>query len=68
MHYPPFNNYKELDLSYTEIMKKYNVKNCIYGHLHGETAHKEAKEGNINEINFKLVSCDYTNFDLIEVK
>ena len=68
MHYPPFNSYEDLDLSYIETMEKYNVKTCIYGHLHGETVHKEAKEGNINGISFKLVSCDYTNFDLIKIK
>ena len=49
-------------------MKKYNIKTCIYGHLHGETAHKEAKVGLINGIEFKLVSCDYTKFDLNKIK
>ena len=48
-------------------MKKYNVKTCIYGHLHGESSHKEAKEGLINGIKFKLVSCDYTDFELVEI-
>lgn len=67
MHYPPFNNYEELDMNYIKTMKKYNVTTCIYGHLHGETACKEAKEGIFNEINFKLVSCDYTEFDLIQI-
>lgn len=66
-HYPPFNNYEELDMNYIKTMKKYNVKTCIYGHLHGETAHKEAKEGFLDNINFKLVSCDYTEFDLIHI-
>ena len=68
MHYPPFNNYEELDMNYIKTMKKYNVSTCIYGHLHGETAHKEVKEGDINEIDFKMVSCDYTDFDLIQLK
>ncbi len=67
MHYPPFKAYEELDMNYIKTMKKYNVKTCIYGHLHGETAHKEAKEGNVNGIDFKMVSCDYTEFDLIEI-
>lgn len=67
MHYPPFNKYEEAEFSYIDIMKKYNVVKCIYGHLHGETSHKEAKEGLINGIEFKLVSSDYTGFDLIEL-
>ena len=68
MHYPPFGSYEELEMNYIKTMKKYNVSTCIYGHLHGETAQKEAKEGNINDIKFKLVSCDYTKFDLVELK
>lgn len=64
MHYSPFNKYKEKDMSFIQTMKKYNVKTCIYGHLHGEMAHKEAKQGIIEGIDFKLVSCDYIKFDL----
>jgi len=64
MHYPPFVKYDETVFSYIDTMKKYNVTKCIYGHLHGEKSHKEAKEGIINGIDFKLVSCDYTEFDL----
>jgi len=67
MHYPPFNNYEKTELSYIEVMRKYNVKKCIYGHLHGEKAYEEAKEGIINGIDFKLVSSDYTEFNLIKI-
>ena len=67
IHYPPFNRYEENDLNYISTMKKYNIKKCIYGHLHGEKSHKEAKEGLISEIDFKLVTCDYTNFSLIQI-
>ena len=67
MHYPPFNNIDDDDCNLIKLMKEYNVKKCLYGHLHGQ-AHKEAIEGNINGIEFKLVSCDYTGFKLIEVK
>ena len=42
MHYPPFNEYEKLELNFIETMKKYNVKKCIYGHIHGKEAHKEA--------------------------
>lgn len=68
VHYPPF--YKEPvsdEINFIKTMKKYNVKKCYYGHLHGES-HKEAIEGIIDDIEFKLVSSDYLNFDLIEIK
>lgn len=59
MHYPPTSNY-------VQIMKQYNVKICLYGHLHGES-HKEAFEGIYDGINFKLVSSDYLDFKLYKV-
>ena len=67
MHYPPFNNFNEISLNFIATMKKYNVKQCIYGHLHGKDSHKEAKQGNIKGIEFKLVSADYTEFKLIKI-
>lgn len=66
MHYPPFNNYEENDLNFISTMKKYNVKTCIYGHLHGEVG-ESAKQGNIDGINFSLTSCDYTKFNLVRL-
>ena len=45
MHYPPF--YKEEvqeEINYINLMKKYGVKKCYYGHLHSDS-HKEAIEG-----------------------
>ena len=59
MHYPPADEFHE-------IMKKYPVKMVIYGHLHGNSQ-KDIKEGNIDGICYKMVSCDYTNFKLIEL-
>ena len=67
MHYPPFNRFNEDELNFLKTMQKYNVTKCIYGHLHGENAHKNACEGIINEIEYKLVSCDYLKFDLIKL-
>lgn len=61
MHFPPYSSGR-----FEEIMKKYNVKKCIYGHLHGY-GHTMVKEGNIDGIEHKMVSCDYTNFKLIKI-
>lgn len=65
-HYPPFNTTKNEELDYINIMKKYNVVKCIYGHLHGNS-HKDAIQGNIEGIDFKLISSDYTNFTLEKI-
>lgn len=65
MHYPPITQINK-DSEFIKIMKQYNVKYCYYGHLHGKS-HQDAIEGNIQDINFKLVSADYINFDLIKI-
>ena len=61
MHYPPFNANREPS-EFVEIMRKYNVKRCIYGHLHG-AGFKSAVLGNVNGIEFNLVSADFLNFE-----
>ena len=67
MHYPPINKKIETsDNPFINIMKKYKIKKCIYGHLHGES-HKEAIEGKIDGIEFKLVSADYIDFKLQKI-
>ena len=69
MHYPPIlkNMINKNEKSeYIEIMKKYNVKECIYGHLHGNS-HLEAVEGNVDGVNLKLVSSDYLQFKPLKI-
>jgi len=60
MHYPPFNSKKEPS-EFVTRMHKYNVKTCIYGHLHDEGC-KHAFTGNSAGIEFELVSADYLGF------
>lgn len=69
MHYPPISNMKILnheETKFIEIMKRYNVKKCFYGHLHGASI-KEAFEGEFEGIEFKLVSADGLDFKLYEI-
>lgn len=66
MHYPPFNAKGE-PAEFVNIMKKYSVKTCIYGHLHGES-HKNACTGEIEGIDFKLISADFLEFKPLKLK
>lgn len=66
MHYPPFNRYEENELNFINTMKKYNVKTCVYGHIHGD-AGKDAIQGNIEGIQFIMASSDQMNFDLTRI-
>lgn len=69
MHYPPITNIEksEEERKLLNILKKYNVKKCIYGHLHGESQ-KHAVTGNVEGIEFILASADYLEFRLLEIK
>lgn len=66
MHYPPVNDRHE-DSEVLSILKEYKVDHMIYGHLHGEESFNSVYEGNFNETNFYLVSCDYLNFRLRKI-
>lgn len=68
MHYPPITKNKmkneyTYDSKFLDVMKKYEIKKCYYGHLHGNS-HKDAIEGNIEGIEFYLISGDYLTFKL----
>lgn len=65
MHYPPITKQNENTI-FMEILKKYDVKKCYYAHLHGKSI-EDAIEGNIQGIDFKLVSADRLDFKLLKV-
>ena len=70
MHYPPITRHNiinNIKSEFIELMKKYNVQECIYGHLHG-VAINEAIEGKIEGIKLKLVSSDSLDFKLTKIK
>ena len=60
LHYPP--RYKGYECpEILELLKKYDVRRCYYGHLHG-ASHGIALEGLWDGIEFKLVSADRLDF------
>lgn len=70
LHYPPLTKeykYHPEKSEFVQIFNKYGIKRCYYGHLHGK-AHNDAVEGEVNGITYKLISADYLNFDLLEIK
>lgn len=69
MHYPPVSNLmisNHEKSEFIELMKKYNVKKCFYGHLHGSSI-KDAFEGKFEGIDFKLISADGLDFKLYKI-
>lgn len=66
IHYPPITK-TYMNTEYIDIMKKYNIKRCYYAHLHSNSI-KDAIEGEIQGIEFKLVSADGLNFKLLKLE
>ena len=63
----PISNSKGVFSGFLDIMQKYGVKLCVYGHLHGE-ARRQAVEGLIEGIEFKLVAADHIDFKPVKLK
>ena len=60
LHYPPrYKGYECREI--LELLEKYEVRLCFYGHLHGGS-HKLAMEGLWDGVEFRLVASDYLNF------
>ena len=60
LHYPPkYKGYECREI--LDLLKKYDVRKCFYGHLHG-ASHGLAMEGLWDGIDYKLVSADKLNF------
>ena len=60
LHYPPrYKGYTCQEI--LDILEKYGVRQCFYGHLHGGS-HKLALEGLWDGIFYRLLSADYVNF------
>lgn len=66
LHYPPvYINFCCTEI--LELMQRYGVSRCIYGHLHSDSL-RYAVEGIYQGIDFKLVSGDHVDFTPILLK
>jgi hypothetical protein len=60
LHYPPlYQGYRCQEI--IDLMERYHVKLCCYGHLHGGS-HRLAVSGRQGEIEYRLVSADFLKF------
>lgn len=66
LHYPPFTKSHIFDEAAVDIMNRYGVTDCVYGHLHSYppgTMPDEVHRG----IKFRLVSADYLRFSPVKL-
>ena len=60
LHYPPrYKGYECREI--LDLLQKYEVRNCFYGHLHG-ASHGLAMQGLWDGIDYRLVSADKLDF------
>lgn len=60
LHYPPrYQGYTCGEI--IELLERYGVKACYYGHLHGGS-HRLAMEGNYDSVEYHLIAADYLDF------
>lgn len=60
LHYPPrYQGYTCREI--IELLERYQVKACYYGHLHGGS-HRLAMEGIFGGLEYHLVAADYIDF------
>ena len=68
LHFPPFSLKEEEPQEFVELLQKYSVKKCVFGHIHnasGQFSLWEARAKAIGEktgIDFSMVSADYLEF------
>lgn len=60
LHYPPRTK-AYLCPEILEILNRYDVRRCFYGHLHGP-AHRAALEGQWDGIEYRLLAADFIGF------
>ena len=61
LHYPPVFG-DEISENMLEVLHRFNIKRCYYGHLHGAASAQKALNGEFEGIKFRLTSCDTVGF------
>lgn len=61
LHYPPVYDTMECR-ELLDILVEQGVKECYFGHIHGQYAAKKALVGEYRGVHMRLISCDFVNF------
>ncbi len=65
LHFPPTDE-NRTPSGFTEIMEDFDIKYCVYGHLHGQ-AQEQALTGIHRGISYHLVACDAIGFRPVHI-
>ncbi|MCR4956379.1 MAG: metallophosphoesterase [Lachnospiraceae bacterium] len=61
LHFPP-TSVGEMESPFTEIAKEYGVEKVVYSHCHGKLHFEDSFLGEVDGIQYELVSGDYLRF------
>lgn len=65
LHYPPIYG-TSLNYDMLEVLHKYNIKWCFYGHIHGSGS-EYAINGCRDGVNYRLIASDFLQFDPMDI-
>lgn len=66
LHYPPL-YLTGVNQPIIDVLHRYDVKDCFYGHIHGKKGHSCAVKGLVDGINYHLISSDYLQFMPLDI-
>ena len=65
LHYPPFNEHNAPS-GFTDLIERYHVNICIFGHLHDENSFHRIPT-HFGNTQLRLVSADYAEFQMQKI-
>ncbi len=66
IHYPPTDE-RHQESEFTRLFEKYGVKLVLYGHLHGKDVWPKGLQGQMNGVEYRLISLDYLEAEPVNV-
>ena len=67
IHYPPIYG-AEQNYYILEVLHKYGIRRCYYGHVHGGVCFSKAFQGERDGVTYKMISADYVKFTPVLVQ
>lgn len=61
LHYPPIYG-TSMNYEILEVLHKYQIRKCYYGHVHGKSGHNHAFQGMYEVTEMRMISSDYLQF------
>ena len=61
LHYPP-TSIGEMESGFTRMAEEYGAEQVVYSHCHGQARYQDSLMGEVEGVEYRLVSSDYLKF------